>query len=87
MTGGTTNGQGAGGGSGPKPPDGSEVVDHLKAATQEIAAAGKAFLDMVEQTLGGLFSAMSSWADPQDKGDKPRVERIDVEDERRKEGD
>ena len=87
MTGGTTNGQGASKGSGPKPPDGSEVVEHLKAASQEIAAAGKAFLDMVEEAVSGLFSAMSSWSDPQGKGDNPRVERIDVEDERKSEGD
>ncbi len=80
-----TNGQSSSG-TGPRPPDPSEVVEHLKAASQEIAAAGKAFLDMVEQAVGGLLSSMTGWAgwnEPQGKGDKPRVERIDVEDERK----
>ena len=83
MTGETTNGQGAGYGTGPKPPDASEVVEHLKAATQEIAAAGKAFFDMVEQAVGDLFNTMTGRSEPQGKGDKPRVERIDVEDDRK----
>jgi hypothetical protein len=81
-----TNGQ-ASYGTGPKPPDPSEVVEHLKAASQEIAAAGKAFFDMVEQAMGGLFGAVSNWAgwnEPPGAGEKPRVEHIDVEDERKR---
>lgn len=83
MTAGTSNGQGAGQGQGPKPPDASEVVEHLKAASEELAAAGKAFLDVLDQAIGGLLTSMTGWADPQRKANKPRVERIDVEDERK----
>ena len=89
MTGDTANGQGATRGTGARPPDASEVVEHLKAASQELAAAGKAFLEMVDEAIGGLLTSMtgwsgwSGWGDPQ-RGEeqKPRVERIDVEDER-----
>ena len=81
------NGQGATGGrqTGPGAPDVSEVVEHLKAASQEIAAAGKAFMDMVEQAMGELLNTMTGWSDPAKGrgGDKPRVEKIDVEDERK----
>ena len=83
MTGGTANGQGATKGTGPKPPDASELVEHLKAATEEIAAAGKAFVGMVEQAMGELFTAMTGWAGSQGREEKPRVEKIDVEDERK----
>jgi hypothetical protein len=84
---GGTNGQGARGGgqAGAGAPDISEVVEHLRAASQEIAAAGKAFFDMVEQAMADLFNAMTGWSDPAKGrgGDKPKVERIDVEDERK----
>ena len=90
MSDGTANGQGARRGTGPTEPDASAVVEHLRAASQEIAAAGKAFLELVEQAVGGLLSAMTGWAggaQPEGRGEKPRVERIDVEDERKPPGD
>jgi hypothetical protein len=59
-------------------PDGSEVVEHLRAAAIEVVAAGRALLDMFEQAMGDLLGR----AGPQGRQDKPRVERIDVEDQR-----
>ena len=91
MTEPTANGQnGQAGGEEPgfKPPDPSEVVEHLRAATVEIVAAGRALLDMMEQAMGGFLSAMTGKGEGEGKGGKPRVEKIDVEDERKKkEGD
>jgi hypothetical protein len=84
---GGTNGQGARGGgqAGAGAPDISEVVEHLRAASQEIAAAGKAFFDMVEQAMGDLLNTMTGWSEPAKgkAGDRPKVEKIDVEDERK----
>ena len=64
---------------GPKAPDASKVLEHLRAATLEMVAAGRAFLDMLEQAVADMLEAMG----PRPEGpSQPRVERIDVEDGR-----